>query len=105
MSVSSRSSNLRWLLLCLLAGCGTGAVRGQGTPPPYAGVRYDLSALSQVPHCAATAPWSTALGSFFFSTPALLVDTPLSLIADTLFLPWDARNESESWQPPPNQLC
>jgi uncharacterized protein YceK len=45
------------------------------------------------------------LGSFFISTPALLIDTPLSFLADTLFLPWDFSNESVSWQPPPNELC
>ena len=101
------SSSLRCLVLCLLSSCGTSQVRDpwRGTPPPYSGVRYDLSGLSQVPHCVANAPWTSGLGALFVTSPAVLVDLPLSFVADTLVLPWDLSSGSDGWQPPPGQLC
>jgi uncharacterized protein YceK len=94
------------LVLFLLSSCGTGTVRhqGWGTPPPYSGVRYDLSSLSQVKHCVATAPWITKVGTLV-STPVMLVDLPLSFLADTVLLPWDSWGERGSWYAPPNELC
>jgi uncharacterized protein YceK len=101
------SSGLQCLVLCLLSSCGTSQVRDpwRGTPPPYSGVRYDLSGLSQVPHCVATAPWTSGLGALVITSPAVLVDLPLSFVADTILLPWDLRSPSDGWQPPPEQLC
>jgi uncharacterized protein YceK len=101
------SPGLRCLMLCLLASCGASQVRSlSGTPPPYSGVRYDLSGLSQVPHCVATAnDWTTGVGALIITTPAVLVDLPLSFIVDTLFLPWEISSEQGGWRPPPNELC
>ena len=95
------------LVLCLLSGCGTSTVRSQGwgTPPPYSGVQYDLSSLSQVTHCVATAPWMTKVGTLVASTPVMLVDVPLSFLADTVLLPWDWKSGHGSWYAPPNELC
>jgi uncharacterized protein YceK len=106
-TTSIASSGLRCLVLCLLSSCGTIQVRApwRGTPPPYSGVKYDLSGLSQVPHCVATAPWTTGVGALIITSPAVLVDLPLSLVADTFFLLWDLGSESGGWQPPPDQLC
>ena len=102
-----RSSGLRCMMLCLLASCGASQVRSQsGTPPPYSGVKYDLSGLSQVPHCVATATdWTTGVSALIITPPAVLVDLPLSFIVDTLFLPFEMRSDQGGWRPPPNQLC
>jgi len=92
--------------LCLLTGCGAIQVRSQwGTPPAYSGVQYDLSGLSQVPHCIATSTDFLTGVNALIITPALLVDLPLSFIVDTLFLPWEMRSEQGGWRPPPNELC
>lgn len=95
------------MVLCLLASCGATQVRSQwGTPPPYSGVKYDLSGLSQVPHCVATATdWTTGVSALIITPPAVLVDLPLSFIVDTLFLPWEMRSEQGGWRPPPYELC
>ena len=94
------------MALCLLLGCGATQVRSQwGTPPPYSGVQFDLSGLSQVPHCVATATdWLTGVNALIM-TPVLLVDVPLSFIVDTLFLPWEMRSDQGGWRPPPSDLC
>ena len=96
----------RWLLLCLLSSCGTGTVRhqGWGTPPPYSGVQYDLSSLSQLKQCVASAPWLTKMGTLV-ATPVMLADLPLSFLADTALLPWDWKTDRGSWYAPPNELC
>ena len=101
------SSGLRCLVLWLLSSCGTTQVRDpwRGTPPPYSGVKYDLSGLSQVPHCVATAPWTSGVGALIITSPAVLVDLPLSFVADTFLLPWDWSSQPGGWQPPPDQLC
>jgi uncharacterized protein YceK len=94
------------LVLFLLSSCGTGTVRhqGWGTPPPYSGVRHDLSSLSQVKNCVASAPWMTKMGTLLAS-PVMLADLPLSFLADTVLLPWDWKSERGSWYAPPNELC
>jgi len=96
----------RLVLLFLLSSCGTGTVRhqGWGTPPPYSGVQYDLSSLSQVKHCVANASWMTKMGTLVAS-PVMLADLPLSFLADTALLPWDWKNDRGSWYAPPNELC
>jgi uncharacterized protein YceK len=103
---SPRTKTPSMVALCLLAGCGAIQVRSQyGTPPPYSGVQYDVSGLSQVPHCVATATdWLTGVNALII-TPALLVDLPLSFLVDTLFLPWEMRSEQGGWRPPPSDLC
>ena len=106
LAASSKKARRLALGLFLLCGCGAIQVRSQwGTPPPYSGVQFDLSGLSQVPHCVATATdWLTGVNALIIS-PVMLVDVPLSFIVDTLFLPWEMRSEQGGWRPPSNDLC
>jgi uncharacterized protein YceK len=93
---------LSWILfsasvLLLTQGCGTLATHGvpekPGTPRVYRGTSYDANLLRSavVPRETDETHDDTELRVIVLAiSPLLLVDLALSLVADTLLLPYDA---------------
>ncbi len=90
-----------YLLPCLLLGCSTVIARAieenappVGAPAVYSGVKLDAMVVAG----AATTGDS---GMILLSIPAI-VDLPLSLVADTLLLPFDLARPDVSPSPTPS---
>ena len=88
------------LLIATIAGCGTianmkgGYVIGprlEGYPAPYGGVQLDTQRLRECGHDFTSNPLSAGLCSLI-----LLADMPISVVGDTVTLPWLLAPEGEA---------
>lgn len=91
--------NPKWLLILVatlsflaVCGCGTVSTRTKGFGGPYSGVGYDLERVGSAEEwCEWSVQGSASDIPFFFPRGLLwALDTPLSIVADTILLPADA---------------